>query len=58
MADDLTISVLATCNVLGMWAGETYDVYPTERVEKMIKWGHLIWLDEPEDGHGHSANGS
>lgn len=51
LVDDLTISVLATCNVLGMWAGGTYDVYPTARVEKMIKWGHLIWLDEPQDDY-------
>lgn len=47
----LTIRVLATANVLGMYAGEEHDVYPTARVEKMIKWGHLIWLDEPEDGY-------
>lgn len=50
---DLTIHVRATAPVLGMWPGEDYHVYPTARVELMIKAGKLIWLDEPEDSDGN-----
>lgn len=43
---EITIRVRATCHVLGMWPDEEYDVYPTARVELMIKNGHLIHLED------------
>lgn len=46
------IHVYATCTVLGMFAGEDHWLYPTARVELLIRCGHLIWLDEPKDGYG------
>lgn len=49
---EITIRVLATCNVLGMFAGEEHDVYPTPRVELLIKHGQLIWLDDWKDDDG------
>lgn len=45
---DLTIRVLATTAVCGMFAGREYDVYPSARVELLLSSGHLIWLDEPK----------
>lgn len=45
----LTIRVRATTAVAGMWANEEYDVEPTEFIEQLIGWGHLIWVDEPDD---------
>jgi hypothetical protein len=48
---EVRIRVLATCAVLGMFAGEEHLVYPTHRVELLIKTGHLIWLDG-DDGDG------
>lgn len=50
------IHVLATCTVLGMFAGEDYWLYPTKRVELLIKCGHLLWLDEPDDGYGNLSS--
>lgn len=46
---EITVRVRATCHVLGMWPDEEYDVYPTARVEVLIKAGHLILLDDLED---------
>lgn len=48
---DSWIHVYATCSVLGMFAGEDHWLYPTKRVELLLSTGHLIWLDEPNDGY-------
>lgn len=45
-----TIRVRPTTAVLDMRAGEEYDVEPSDIVELLIKVGHLIWLEEPDDG--------
>jgi len=45
-----TIRVRPTTAVLGMQPGNEYDVEPSDIVELLIKVGHLVWLDEPEDG--------
>lgn len=39
-----------------MFAGEDYWLYPTKRVELLIKCGHLLWLDEPDDGYGNLSS--
>lgn len=49
--DDVTIRVKAMCNVLGMFEGEIHEVYPNSRVELLLSTGHLVWLDEPDDGY-------
>lgn len=47
--NDLTIRVRATTAVCGMFANREYKIYPSARVELLIKSGHLIWLDCPEE---------
>lgn len=45
------IRVRVMASVLGMFVGEEHWIYPTERVELMIKCGQLLWLDEPDDDY-------
>jgi hypothetical protein len=49
---EVRIHVQANGSVLGLWHGQDDWVYPSPRVELLIKLGHLIWLDEPEEGNG------
>lgn len=49
---EVRIHVQANGSVLGLWHGQDDWVYPSPRVEMLIKLGHLIWLDEPKDDHG------
>ena len=46
---EIRIRVRATGSVLGLFPDQEAEVYPSHRVELLIKAGHLIWLDEPED---------
>lgn len=48
--EEIRIRVRATCSVLGMFPGDEYEVYPNRRVELLLSTGHLVWLDEPNDG--------
>lgn len=33
-----------------MHVGEEYDVEPSDIIELLLKNGHLVWLEEPDDG--------
>lgn len=46
--ENIRIRVRATGSVLGLFPGQEADVYPTARVELMIRVGHLIWVDDPD----------
>ncbi len=46
---EVRIHVRANGSVLGLFHGQDDWVYPSPRVEMLIKLGHLIWLDEPKD---------
>ncbi len=46
---EVRIRVRATGAVLGLLPNQEADVYPSSRVELMIKVGHLIWVDEPDE---------
>lgn len=47
---EVRIRVRATCSVLGLFTGQEADVYPSYRVELLLSTGHLVWVDEPNDG--------
>lgn len=45
-----TIRVRPTTAVLDMQPGNTYEVEPSDIIELLLKNGHLVWEDEPDDG--------
>lgn len=44
---EIQVWVKANCNVLGMLAGSSYLVYPSARIELLVKNGQLSW-DDPD----------
>lgn len=42
-----TIRVRASSNVLGLIHGDEAEVLPTSEVERLLRAGHLEWLDDP-----------